>query len=217
MKHNQCVKLLRPEICPNSGRTGVNSKTSFTFTCVSFHLKIKTPSVAKTRKHSEKPFRRSSRQFSESFPYFAAIQLFPPARTRCGGSKATSLKEPSGYGSARKSIRASGSIFSVRVPILFPCERSVTVSVSDRQSPNITSGFSLSNHIILEPQHGSSIFLFIILLIRAPNNGAQADPRSASGVAFRWATYARPFRSVFLLLLLASMISLIVASTRTLR
>jgi hypothetical protein len=169
MKHNQCVKLLRPEICPNSGRTGVNSNISLTFICVSFHLKTSTPSVAKTRKHSARPWRRSSRQLSESFPYFAAIQLFSPARTRCGGSKATSLKEPSGYGSARKSISVSGAICSVRFPLLLPCERSVTVSVSARQSPNITAGCCLSNHIIREPQQGSSIFLFIILLIKAPN------------------------------------------------
>lgn len=71
----QCVPALFPDVCPNSGLCGVSARTSASFTCVSFHLKISTPSVASTRKHSENPARKSSRQLSLSFPYFAA--LFP--------------------------------------------------------------------------------------------------------------------------------------------
>src|SRR5690606_6970927 len=90
MKTIQCVcDARRPDVFPNRGLCGVKASTSRIGTCTSFHLKTRTPCVASTRKHSAKPLRKSARQSSDSFPYFAAIQLFGPARSRCGGSNAT--------------------------------------------------------------------------------------------------------------------------------
>lgn len=127
-----------------------------TFTWVSFHLKISVPLSASTRKHSANPARKSSRHSGPSFPYLAASQLFGPARTRCGGSNTTRLKDPSWYGRSRKSSSTSGSMWRVRWPSARPCERSVTVRVSWRRSPYTTSGCRRSNQNMRLPQQGSS-------------------------------------------------------------
>lgn len=135
----QCVFARLPETWPQTGCTGVKASTSRVLTCVSFHLNTNTPSGFRTRKHSRNPPAMSARQSSESLPYFAASHDFLPARTKCGGSKMTHGNVASGKGSARKSICTSGEICSVRVPSARPCERSVTVMVSCRTSPNRTS------------------------------------------------------------------------------
>lgn len=169
MNTSQWVNPLRPDRCPNNGSIGVRFNTSRTFTCVSFHLKTKTPSVANTRKHSSNPFCKSSFQLSDSFPYFAANQLFFPAFTRCGGSNATSLNEPSAYGRFLKSSNVSGSIFNSRVPDALPCDRSVSSIFSSLQSPKMTLGFLRSSHIIRDPQHGSRIFFSDELALLCPS------------------------------------------------
>ncbi len=43
MKHIQCVLARLPDICPKTGRSGVNFKISVTLISVSFHLKIRKP------------------------------------------------------------------------------------------------------------------------------------------------------------------------------
>ncbi len=179
MNTSQCVRPLRPLGCPNSGSTSVSAKTSLTFTCVSFHLKINTPSGDKTRKHSAKPRRRSSRQSGPSLPYLAASQLFGPARSRCGGSNATKLNVPSGNGMERKSICTSGSMRSVRVPSGFPWDLSVTVRTSWRRSPKTTSGCSRLSHIMRPPQHGSRTRACLAIAV-APM-GSSAENRRSSG------------------------------------
>src|SRR3546814_3398654 len=62
MKVIQCVSADLPtRLCPTSGFSVVSASTSETGICVSFHLKIRTPSGSRTRKHSVKPEARYSR------------------------------------------------------------------------------------------------------------------------------------------------------------
>lgn len=163
----QWVNPCLPVRCPNSGRMPHNSNTSATFTCVSFHLNTRTPSSSKTRKHSEKPDFKSSRQPFGSLPYFFASQLFSPDRIRCGGSKTTNLKVQSLYGRLVKSRITSGSILNVRP--------SQSTCVSDRMSPNTTSSLCLSSQNMRLPQQGSRTLLFVSMLIAIRNINLNLD------------------------------------------
>lgn len=148
----QCVMPFRPVGCPNKGSTGVSFKTSLIFIWSSAHLKIKTPCSSRTRKHSLKPSVKSSCQVLLRTPYLALNQDFGPACFKWGGSKTTNLNELSANGRFVKLICVSGAIFKERP--------SHNTWLSLRKSPKMASGLFLLNHIILLPQHGSSI-LFI--------------------------------------------------------
>jgi hypothetical protein len=153
-KTNQCVFALRPQRFPYNGTTVVHAKTRCTGMSPSFHLNTNVPPGASTRKHSAKPLCKSTTQLSQSVPYVCASQEFcPPRRTKCGGSKTTCLKTPSGNGKAQKSAITSGSITTRLKPPLL--EASFCVKTALRLSKYKALGFLRSNQNILEPQHTS--------------------------------------------------------------
>ncbi len=98
-----------PVKSPNNGFFGNAFIKSDVLTDASFHLKIKTPFVFKTRQHSQKPSTKSSFQVLEfNTPYFLLITLFMLPRLMCGGSKTTTWKDLVLKGIWRKSANMSG-------------------------------------------------------------------------------------------------------------
>lgn len=84
MNTSQCVSAL---LFPNIGSQLKHFKTSDSFICCSFHLKISVPYGFKTLIHSLKPFSKSCGQLSDSFPYFFANHEFSPTFNRWGGDQ----------------------------------------------------------------------------------------------------------------------------------
>ena len=143
----QCVLSFPGLRLPKSGRYGDSASTSRSGTWYSHHLNTSVPPSLSTRKHSENPLARSSRQLSSSLPYLMAMQLLLPALSRCGGSNTTNPNEPSWYGMAVKSMLTSGDTSKA-----LPSHSSHSPS---RTSPNTATGHDESNQNDRWPQHGS--------------------------------------------------------------
>lgn len=164
------------------------SKICRTLICASFHLKIRIPSGFKTRMHSSKAARMSVSHVGSRIPYFCASHDVLPKFLRCGGSSTTNRNDSSSKGMFRKSPTMSG--FTV---IHRP---SHVVNFSCRISMNTASEHVLSNHIMRDPQHASSIFFsdFISLTSKrhmchsaffAPGGGIEPPPKPPGGKRIR--------------------------------
>lgn len=114
IKQSQWVFIVFPPRWPKSGGYGASDRTSRKGTWTSDHLKTRTPSLSRTRKHSANPFRSVSFQSSGKAPYFSAVHDVFPTFTRCGGSKTTSLYVSSSKGRHVKSHTVSGAISMYR-------------------------------------------------------------------------------------------------------
>jgi len=156
MKHIHIVFPWLDVGCPNNGLYGIMSKICRILICSSFHLNIRIPSGFKTRMHSSKAARISVSHVGSKTPYFCANHDVQPKFLRCGGSNTTNRNDSSSKGISRKSPMMSGFTSMLRP--------SHAVNSSYRISINTASAHALSNHIMRDPQHASSIFLSVFIV-----------------------------------------------------